>query len=636
VRSTLPRAHSIDAPHGFLEHGPDIYSALWPYATPARGVDPPCVGRWAYAAAPHKVRMREWLGFPIATVPFMTRLVRLALWGALGMPWLFIWQGLDFTDQGYLLTGYRCFFRHPEVTEDSGHMWLVNFVGASWDALFGGLGVLGMRALWALCMSVCVLLAFLLTRALLNARIAALSVLATSVFLSDRHATWFSYNALSTLIFTVSGACLVQGIVQRSSRWLFAAGLALGLGPFARFPNVLGWAAVSAIGLAALLETERRRRLLHDVGLVLLGIACALCGTLLLIYARGDAALYFRGLRSLFEPSMAGAGYSLPALLGQFLQDQGLALVWGASACVGAVVLARALHSVPASVGWLLLSGAGALAVFVLTQKSESWRWAVTGTSYLLLAAVAFGLWRRSLELRVAAFVALAVLFVAPLGSNLGIKNAHMGLWLALPLVLALLHSLDPRWLWGQGAKLALLGAVVLGAEGVHRAATYTYRDSRRSQLRSSIDHPQLRGQFTSPERAKSVGQVLAALEQRVAPGDYLLAYEGTPLLQYLTRTRPYLNRPWLMGWERGEVVQKLAQEAPLRTGCLPVAVLTTQSARGFDWPRDPRPLEQNEANKGARAALGAFLRQHAYVRTWENGFFQIFEPPAERRAPCR
>jgi len=552
------------------------------------------------------------------------------------MPWLFIWQGLDFTDQGYLLTGYRCFFRHPEVTEDSGHMWLVNFVGASWDALFGGLGVLGMRALWALCMSVCVLLAFLLTRALTSERSAALAVLAVSVFLSDRHATWFSYNALSTLLITASGVCLVQGIVQHSPRWLFLAGVVLGLAPFARFPNLLGWAAILAIGLAALLEPERRRRLPRDVGLVLLGIACALCGTLLSIYVRGDAALYFRGLHSLFEPSMQGAGYALPSLLGQFLKDQGLALLWGLGACAGALGLARALCCVPSRFGWLLLLGAGALAVFVLTHKSESWRWAVTGTSYWLLAAVVFGLWRRSIELRVAAFVVLVLLLVAPLGSNLGIKNAHMGLWLALPLVLALLHSLDPNWLWGQGAKLALLGGVVLCAEGVHRAATYTYRDSRRIELRSSIDHPQLRGQFTSPERAKSVGQVLAALEQRVAPGDYLLAYEGTPLLQYLTRTRPYLNRPWLMGWERGEVVQKLAQEAPGRTGCLPVAVLTTQSARGFDWPRNPSPLEQNEANRGARAALQAFLRQHAYARTWENGFFQIFEPPVEQRAQCR
>src|ERR1041384_6156148 len=107
----------------------------------------------------------------------MPRAHRLALWGAVAVPWLFIWQGLDFTDQGYLLTGYRCFFRHPEVTEDSGSLWLTNLLGASWDAVFGGLGVLSMRALWALCLSLGMLLVFRLLRPLTSTRAAALAVL---------------------------------------------------------------------------------------------------------------------------------------------------------------------------------------------------------------------------------------------------------------------------------------------------------------------------------------------------------------------------------------------------------------------------------------------------------------------------
>ncbi|HVZ32917.1 MAG TPA: hypothetical protein VG963_10845, partial [Polyangiaceae bacterium] len=155
-------------------------------------------------------------------------------WIAAALPWLFIWQGLDFTDQGYLLTGYRCFFRHPEATEESGHMWLTNLVGAVWDALFGWLGVVGMRALWALTMSVCIVLAFRLLRSLTTERAAALAVLVSSVFLSDRHATWFSYNSFSTLIFVVVAVCLSIGIWRSQARWLFAAGVGIGLAPFAR------------------------------------------------------------------------------------------------------------------------------------------------------------------------------------------------------------------------------------------------------------------------------------------------------------------------------------------------------------------------------------------------------------------
>src|SRR4029077_10966989 len=106
------------------------------------------------------------------------------------------------------------------------------------------------------------------------------------------------------------------------------------------------------------------------------------------------------------------------------------------------------------------------------------------------------------------------------------------------------LYTLETPWAAGQGAKLALMAAIGLGGEGLQRAATYTYRDDVRRNLLTPVGRPQLRGQYTTAARAKVVGEVLDALSTRVAPGDYLLAYEGTPLLQYLTKTRPYLNRP--------------------------------------------------------------------------------------------
>jgi hypothetical protein len=564
-----------------------------------------------------------------------TRVEQLALAGALGLPWLFIWQGLDFTDQGYLLTGFRCFFRHPEATEDSANTWLTNLVGASWDALFGGLGVLGMRALWALCMSLCVWLAFRLARVMSNARAAVFSTLVTSAFLSDRHATWFSYNALSTVLFSGAAACLIQGVRQRSTRWLFASGALIGMGPFARLPNLLACSFVAALGLAAVLDAQRRARLPRDLGAACLGVAAGVLAMLALIYARGDAEQYFRSVRDLFAPDVQAAGYSPNSLLRSFVTDQSLALAWGLGACTGGVALTRIFRWQPWSARWLVpLACAGG--VFVLTHKSQSWRWLVPGCSYIILGAVVLGAWKRSVEQRVAACVLLLLVVVAPLGSNLGIKNAHIGLWFALPFTLALLYALEKPWLGGQGPKLALLASLVLSGEALYQAATYTYRDSARSHLTASVGHPQLLGQFTSPERARSVREVLAALESRVAPGDYLLAYEGTPLLQYLTRTRPYLNRPWLMAYgESGTTVNDLALAAPERTGCLPVAVVTTKSTRGFEWPAHPDPLEAREPFAGVRRVLSRFLQNNGYSRSWSNGFFEIYEPAGEH-VTCR
>ncbi len=565
----------------------------------------------------------------------MSRTERLTVLGALAIPWLFIWQGLDFTDQGYLVTGYRCFFRYPEATEDSSHMWLTNLIGATWDALFGGLGLIGMRALWALCLSVGMWLAFRLTRALTSERAAALAVLVTSAFLSNRRETWFSYNTSSSLLFAAAAFVLWCGIMRRRPSSLFAAGALLGVAPFARFPNVLGWALLAAPAFAAVLAPERRAGLIRDIGVAALGVAAGVSGTLALIYLRGDADLYFGGLRSLFAPSMQEAGYSTHSLLHQFIRGEKRALGLGLAVCAGGFALSRTLARLSPRTGALVVVASCGFGVLGLTYTDEPWRWVVPGTTYFVLTAIAAGVWHRSFELRLAAFILLIVVFIAPLGSNNGIKNAHMGLWLALPLVLAALGTLEARWLAGQGAKLALIAGVVLSGEAIHWAATYTYRDQRRSKLTHAVGSSQLAGQYTSAARAQSVREVLGALRKRVSPGDYLLAYEGAPLLQYLTETRPYLNRPWLMGWVRGDVVARLAAQAPHRTDCLPVAVSTFGSTRSNTWPEHLRPLEQDEARSSTRAAINAFLKEHHYEPTWHNDFFEILEPSG-RHTECR
>src|SRR5215217_1620232 len=219
----------------------------------------------------------------------MTRVDRFALGGALLVPWLFIWQGLDFTDQGYLVTGYRCFFRHAEATEDSSSEWLTNLLGAVWDELFGGVGLVSMRALWALCLSLGLLLAFRFVRELSGARAAAFGVLVASVFLSDRRETWFSYNTSSSLFFVAAALCTARGVVTGSAAWSLGAGVWIGVLPFARFPNLLAVALLSVPVLAMLLEPARRSSLLRVTGLMALGVLVGVAGALAAIYARGDA-----------------------------------------------------------------------------------------------------------------------------------------------------------------------------------------------------------------------------------------------------------------------------------------------------------------------------------------------------------
>jgi hypothetical protein len=68
----------------------------------------------------------------------------------------------------------------------------------------------------------------------------------------------------------------------------------------------------------------------------------------------------------------------------------------------------------------------------------------------------------------------------------------------------------------------------------------------------------------------------------------------------------------------------------------LPVVVVSRWSARNADWPRRKQRLENKASQRGVRKVLNAFLKENGYRASWRNDFFEILEPPAEKRGKCR
>lgn len=564
----------------------------------------------------------------------MTRTTKAMLGAALVLPWLVIWQGLDFTDQGYLLTIYRSFLHHPEAVADDAHFWLTNAVGGVWDALFGRFGVVSQRALFALCMSSGMLISFRTLRSATSDHAAALGVLATSAFLADRRETWFSYNTLTALLGCASVTALFLGLVRNRPRLLYLAGVLLGITPFARLPNVAQLALLSGVVFVALLERERMQHRARDLGRVVIGCMVGAASMLVLIALVGHWEIYRASVQGLFKPFVASSRHSSQSLVGRFVSEHAIALPLGLAVVVSVTLFVKAAQRLPRQLGWVLDSVLVVAGWLVLTHGNEPWRYIVIGALYLFLGGVAFGFLRRSTELRLACWLSLVALMVTPLGSDTGFNAAPSGLWFALPTALATLYSAGRDL--AQPADLravALAVACVLIGEAAYHGVTYTYRDVSRLQATASIHHPQLRGQLTSPARARVVEQVLQALQSRLEPGDYVLAYEGTPLLHYLTSTLPYLGRPWIMVDEDPAEIAALLAAAPDKHGCLPVAVRSRYSARDRDWPMVHRRLESVHA--GSRAAIADFLARHGYKRTWKNDFFEILEPAQARPVKC-
>jgi len=578
----------------------------------------------------------------------MSRTAKLALLAALLLPWLFVWQGVDFTDQGFSLSHYRLFFEHPDAIGPFQHMWLTNAVGALGERWLGALGVLGARLLWAGCLSLCALLAFVAARETMRADLAAFAALYAAALLAHRRETWFHYNTLTAVTYVVCAACLVCGIARRRDALVFAAGLAAGMSPFARLPNTLILVLGTAPAFAAFIDEERRARVGRESALFAVGVGAGAAAVLAAMNALGHVSQFVGGVRALLDREGGDAfTHARGTLAAQFVRDQALALAFGLAALAtvfAAVQLStRVSRAVAVAIALALL-----IAVAALLSNQAYWHWVAAGCAYVVLGSLCAGRNlpgaaagdepRPGVELRVGAWVALLALVLAPIGSANGIRNSHVGGWLAITLVLG--HVLSTAGRRGQPYARALAWALAgtLGLESAQHAVFHTYRDGPKLELAHRIDEPKLLAQFTSAARARVVEQAMAALRARVARGDLLLAHEGTSLFHYLLDTRPYGDRTWPMLEAPGRLADAL-DAARRRHGCLPVAVRALGSTSTSGWPsdaaaREPRMRELDQKN---RQVITRFLRRERYQVSWRNDFFEISEPPARgpRRA-CR
>jgi hypothetical protein len=562
---------------------------------------------------------------------------KLLLGLAVALPWLFIWQGLDFTDQGYLFTIYRWFLRHPEAVGHTSHMWLTNVVGGVWDLLFGRLGVVGQRALWAVCTSFGLFLAFRAVRSCSSERAAALGVFVVSAFLVNRRETWFSYNTATSLLSTAAATTLFLALRANNLRGLALAGFILGVSPFARISNVLHATLLAAPVFAVLLERSRLPLLPRQLGAALLGYLVGVGSALLGMLALGHWSLFWQASYDLLHPSSPDLPHGVGALGTKLWQDHLLTVPVGVAIVAGGAGLVALAPRLPKLVNYGIYAALGVAGYWGLTRlghtgATEPWTWLIIGPCYVLLAGIALGLLARSFDERLACFIGCVALFVTPLGSDNGIRAAYQGTQFAIPLAIAILYTAGMEARRALRPMAIVIAATMVG-ESVDRDLSYSYRDRPRPELWTSVAHQQLHGQLTTPARARVTVEVLSALEQRVDRGDYLLAYEGAPLLQYLTYTRPYTGHPWLMTDHDPNVVPGLLRTALESSKCLPVAVRSLGSTRSMDWPTRFRKLESLHA--GTRKAIERFLRTHGYQATWRNDYFEILQPPGEP-AHCR
>lgn len=556
---------------------------------------------------------------------------------AFGWLSLFTWQGLDFTDMGYWYSGYQQFYSYPEDINSGLVNWLSYFIGNWWGQIFGQ-GVVVYRFGYVLVTSLTAAMAVYGLQRISQDKAALLAAaLITLLYASKTADNWIGYNNLTGLFYTTGAVALFFALSDQRPVLCIVAAAILGMSVFIRFPNIMGIFLVFAIWLFALANRWHWQRWATWTGLYFFGFTTGISIIGLAICLHGHAEFYLDGLRTVAGmASNEQSHHSASGLTAQFVLDYTLAALLGGGLLLLSLLLTALLRGINRPV-IIIAIAAFTFILLPALNIASSWRWAVTGFCHLLLLTSIVVNLRKVPEQSLMAFLAAGILVLAPLGSGNGILNSVFGIWLALPLAMVLLWRnkiirIKPISNWERMQRLQVIFLLTpVFCLSALLSWNFTYRDtSNRTLMNSQIDHPFLRGVFTTPDRSRVVTELLDALEDYVKPGDYLLSYNEIPMVHYLTKTRPWLGKSWIMLVGPDEINNRINKRLR-QNSALPVIVRAKGNTSVFEWPTQFAALDTSGREDESRVIFDRFTSAHHYRVDWSNSFFEILVPQYDR-----
>lgn len=536
-----------------------------------------------------------------------------AAYGAIWLP-----QGIDVTDEGFHLTNQHELIRtgfRADFDSGAAVTWLSDAAGALWSWAAGP-GLFAARLGWLVMTVASAWLAWRILARVSSPWRAAVVVMSAAPMLLVRGRMLIDYNGMPALLM-LAAVDVMTGRSVPTARSAAVSGALLALAAGARWPSLVA-------GTLIAMPTIGRLRWNRVRWLELAGYAGGLAAIIATLVA------WHRGLGDSVMQGVFGAsaGHRLPELavnvIGQSKWIAVSALVWwmacrltvrlGVVSVDSSPVFAVAVFGaiVSGTVGTLWRAGAPAA---VLIQ------------AVVLIGGCVVAAWPRRSATSVEAVrlvrLGLVVGVASVIGSDTGVVKMTHALWLAVPA--AILVAGDSAKTW-PARRLIAAGAAALALSSAIIRFVSPYRDAPdRRTLTTPIQDVRLRGILTTPGRAESMRAVLAAVRERVHPGDPVLAYGGTPLIYALTDTVPAVGHPWIEIAEEIDVGRRLSGLGVTR----PAPIIAVRAAVDTADPRWGTTGDSAAAPSAIRREIGDWLARHQYRVVWSNREFEVLERSA-------
>ena len=564
---------------------------------------------------------------------------------------LFIFQGLDFADQGAYATMYQQIFNDPESIQCMLCYWLSAVIGGLWLKIFPSIGLLGIRIAGVMVTTLTLAMVYYTLKRYLNIRNLRIGLIIALIIHTYYLPIDLYYNNISILLWISASFLIFNGIKKDKTILLFMSGVLTGLNIFARLSSILGVIILFSVLYYGWITHNSFRKQITQMAKFIGGFLSAILITLIVMNLMGHLGVFLKNIKITFSIAQSPEDpHNMLVTLKRFILQPILAFSYAGFFLIIAflfAIISQILHKIKVFTFDVSILISVTTIVMVLLSLTGYFTGNIMGlfvigitllaNIYVLLKAKA------SPEIRLLSLLGILLLLLFPAGSASGlIITGRNVLLISLPICIEVLRELSDlnlsinRTVTPKGKftlesdRLRIIPGLFISVTlitGLVFAFSTTFLESSsRMSLVYSLDHEKLKGIYTSKERSVAVQELLDISPDYVNAGDYVLAYGEMCMYYYLTETRPYLKNPWPAAYT-SEMLKNEIRNALNEKADLPALILQKVDLTDPKWPEntsEPYSTLTTDPRHHNYKLIEDFINRHNYKINWENSAFAI------------
>lgn len=569
------------------------------------------------------------------------------LWcmGAATLVWLVAGAVMcvDLADDGMMLSACQWFGEDPSAALCGSGYPLTCYVGWLLDGLHPTAGILAMRLWGVLFLLLMGVAAFFWLRRYFSPHWVALGLMLQLIYMSA-DSRLFGYNTLTALFGVVSLILVVEGSLRRQWWLILVGGMLSGLGIFVRLPNVV-FASYAVLPFFLGKDSSGRwfvwQRLCLSA-VFLLGFAAGGWAGWQWMVAVGAAPLVTNFLGSVGGELESDSTHNMFTMLETYARNYWKCVPSLFFFAVAALLAAWAAHSRVAV--WLKV----VLLVVASQVIHRSCYIAADGFGDRMIAlmnGIGFvgAAWYacKGERRRMMSFGAVLFSVLCPAGSDKGFQVVWIGALLSLPIGLGAVWNMlaDSRltsWLRDKLSTTELRTGYLFGVFYLsllvfifveHKPFFDPYNRWERVYPITSV---RAGGVLTTKKKAELFNPLMAELQKYVREGETMLVYDFSPIIYYLTRTKPFAGISWPCMYV-GQRYVKAFNQAEAEAERLPVVVMqqfySTYVISDVERDYQAHHLNRSFVTPQMNDMVSSFLGRNHYRQVWSNGYYTIYLP---------